>query len=33
MAIGGALWLRVSAQAYNRVEDYARLGDMLAQAL
>lgn len=33
MAIGGALWLRVSAQAYNRVEDYARLGDLVTQAL
>lgn len=33
IAIGGALWVRVSAQAYNRIEDYARLAGLLEQAL
>ena len=30
-AIGGALWLRLSAFAYNEPEDYARLGDLVAR--
>jgi len=29
MAIGGKLWLRLSAQAYNLPEDYDRLGDLV----
>ena len=33
MAIDGALWVRVSAQAYNAIGDYGRLGDVLVQAL
>jgi hypothetical protein len=33
VAIGGALWVRISAQAYNAIGDYVRLGDLLAQAL
>jgi isopenicillin-N epimerase len=33
MAIDGAPWVRVSAQAYNAIEDYARLGDLLLRAL
>ena len=32
-AIGGALWLRLSAFAYNELEDYARLGDIVARVL
>lgn len=32
-AIGGALWLRLSAFAYNELEDYARLADIVAGAL
>jgi isopenicillin-N epimerase len=32
-AIGGALWLRLSAFAYNEPEDYARLGDIVARVL
>jgi isopenicillin-N epimerase len=31
-AIGGALWLRLSAFAYNDLEDYARLADIVARA-
>jgi isopenicillin-N epimerase len=30
-AIGGALWLRLSAFAYNELEDYARLADIVAR--
>lgn len=29
MALGGAAWLRISAQAYNRAEDYQRLADII----
>ena len=32
-ALGGALWLRVSAHAYNEAEDYARLADAIIMAL
>lgn len=32
-AIGGALWLRLSAFAYNEMEDYARLADIVARVL
>jgi isopenicillin-N epimerase len=32
-AIGGALWLRLSAFAYNELEDYARLADIVARVL
>ncbi len=32
-AIGGALWLRLSAFAYNELEDYARLAAIVAGAL
>lgn len=32
-ALGGALWLRLSAQAYNDAGDYERLGDILEAAL
>ena len=32
-AIGGALWLRLSAFAYNDLEDYARLADIVAGVL
>ena len=28
-AFAGHLWLRVSAQAYNRAEDYLRLADAM----
>jgi len=31
--IGGALWLRVAAYAYNQLDDYARLPDIVATAL
>jgi isopenicillin-N epimerase len=31
--IGGALWLRLSAFAYNELEDYARLADIVAGVL
>jgi isopenicillin-N epimerase len=31
--IGNAAWLRVSAHAYNTMEDYARLADTLARVL
>jgi len=30
-AIGGGLWLRLSAFAYNELEDYARLADIVAR--
>jgi isopenicillin-N epimerase len=30
-AIGGGLWLRLSAFAYNEMEDYARLADIVAR--
>jgi hypothetical protein len=30
-AIGDGLWLRLSAFAYNELEDYARLGDIVAR--
>jgi isopenicillin-N epimerase len=33
MAIGGALWVRLSAQAYNAPADYARLAGLLERAL
>jgi isopenicillin-N epimerase len=33
MALGGALWLRLSAQAYNTADDYADLADAVIQAL
>jgi isopenicillin-N epimerase len=32
-AIGGGLWLRLSAFAYNDLEDYARLADIVARVL
>jgi isopenicillin-N epimerase len=32
-AIGGALWLRLSAFAYNELEDYVRLADIVARVL
>jgi isopenicillin-N epimerase len=32
-AIGGALWLRLSTFAYNELEDYARLADIVARVL
>jgi isopenicillin-N epimerase len=32
-AIGGDLWLRLSAFAYNELEDYARLADIVARVL
>jgi isopenicillin-N epimerase len=32
-AIGGCLWLRLSAFAYNELEDYARLADIVARVL
>lgn len=32
-ALSGALWLRISAQAYNDEADYERLGDILETAL
>ncbi len=31
--IGDAVWLRLSAHAYNTMEDYARLADILARVL
>jgi isopenicillin-N epimerase len=33
MAIDGALWMRLSAHAYNEPDDYLRLADCLAHAL
>jgi isopenicillin-N epimerase len=32
-AIGGTLWLRLSAFAYNELEDYVRLADIVARVL
>jgi isopenicillin-N epimerase len=32
-ALGGALWLRLSAFAYNELDDYARLAEPVAVAL
>ncbi len=32
-AVGGAIWLRISAAAYNTIEDYARLADLLPPLL
>jgi len=32
-AIGDGLWLRLSAFAYNDLEDYARLADIVARVL
>ena len=32
-ALDGALWLRISAFAYNELRDYARLGDLVAEVL
>jgi isopenicillin-N epimerase len=29
-AQAGAIWLRISAQAYNELADYERLGDIVA---
>jgi isopenicillin-N epimerase len=31
--LAGAIWLRISAAAYNEIEDYERLGDIVAQVL
>ena len=31
--LNGAMWLRLSVQAYNDIEDYERLADLLAKAL
>jgi isopenicillin-N epimerase len=33
VALDGALWVRLSAQAYNQPDDYDRLADLLEQAL
>jgi isopenicillin-N epimerase len=33
MALGGGLWLRISAQAYNEAADYAPLADALRAAV
>jgi isopenicillin-N epimerase len=32
-ALDGALWLRLSAFAYNEVDDYVRLAEIVALAL
>ena len=32
-AIDGSVWVRISAFAYNRIEDYAALADLLARAM
>ena len=32
-AVGGSLWLRISAFAYNEIEDYARLGNLVADLI
>ena len=32
-ALNGALWLRISAQAYNEIDDYACLADLLSATL
>ena len=31
--LAGAIWLRISAAAYNDIEDYARLGDIVASVI
>jgi len=31
--VGGALWLRLSAYAYNEIGDYQRLADLLPAVL
>ena len=33
VALGGRLWLRLSAQAYNLPEDYERVGDLVGMLL
>lgn len=33
IAFGGQTWVRISGQAYNRVEQYGRLGDALAELI
>ncbi|MBV9812015.1 MAG: aminotransferase class V-fold PLP-dependent enzyme, partial [Acetobacteraceae bacterium] len=32
-AVGDGLWMRISAQAYNELDDYERLGDVVARVL
>ena len=32
-ALDGALWLRLSAFAYNQADDYVRLAEMVAEVL
>jgi hypothetical protein len=32
-ALDGALWLRISAFAYNELDDYVRLGALVASVL
>ena len=32
-ALDGALWLRLSAFAYNEADDYVRLGELVASVL
>lgn len=32
-ALDSALWLRISAFAYNELDDYARLADIVATVL
>jgi isopenicillin-N epimerase len=32
-AVGGAAWLRISAQAYNTLDDYSRLAELLRPGL
>lgn len=31
--LGGAVWLRISAFAYNELDDYAQLGDLIARVI
>ena len=31
--VAGAIWLRLSAAAYNDIEDYARLADIVARVI
>ncbi len=31
LALGGSLWVRISAQVYNEIEDYARLAQAVAK--
>ena len=33
LALGGNLWVRISAQVYNEIEDYARLAQAVAKML